>query len=197
MILLIDNYDSFVHNLARHIRLTGRETQVVRNDAITLDEIAALKAQAILISPGPCTPKEAGISNEVIRRFGPTIPLLGVCLEHQCIGEVYGGRTIRAPEPMHGMASAIKHDGSGIFEGLPSPLMGGRYHSLVTSLPENGPLRTTARTDDGIIMAVQHTSHPVYGVQFHPESILTESGLDLLQNFVNIAAAWHSVRKAA
>ncbi|MCD8571162.1 MAG: aminodeoxychorismate/anthranilate synthase component II [Alphaproteobacteria bacterium] len=197
MILLIDNYDSFVHNLARHIRLTGRETQVVRNDAITLDEIAALKAQAILISPGPCTPKEAGISNEVIRRFGPTIPLLGVCLGHQCIGEVYGGRTIRAPEPMHGMASAIKHDGSGIFEGLPSPLMGGRYHSLVTSLPENGPLRTTARTDDGIIMAVQHTSHPVYGVQFHPESILTESGLDLLQNFVNIAAAWHSVRKAA
>lgn len=197
MILLIDNYDSFVHNLARYIALTGHETRVVRNDALSLEEISALKPEALIVSPGPCTPAQAGLSNDIIRSFGPALPLLGVCLGHQCIGEVYGGRTIRAPEPMHGMASPLLHDNSGIFSGLPSPLQGGRYHSLITDLPPASPLRITARTEEGIIMAVQHTSHPVYGVQFHPESILTEHGLALLQNFVNIAAVWNAQKAAA
>lgn len=197
MILLIDNYDSFVHNLARHIALTGHETRVVRNDALTLDDIAALNPEAILISPGPCSPDEAGISRDVIRAFGPATPVLGVCLGHQCIGEVYGGKTVRASEPMHGMASAITHDGSGIFAGLPSPFQGGRYHSLIVELPATSPLRVTARTDDGTIMGVQHASYPVYGVQFHPESILTEHGLALLQNFVECAAQWNARKEAA
>lgn len=197
MILLIDNYDSFVHNLARHIALTGHETRVVRNDAVTIAEIGGLDPEAIVISPGPCTPAQAGISNDAIRIFGPSIPILGVCLGHQCIGEVYGGRTIRADEPMHGQASAIAHDGSGVFAGLPSPLQGGRYHSLMTDLPPSAPLRVTARAEDGIVMALQHAVYPVYGVQFHPESILTQHGLALLQNFTDIAAAWAARKEAA
>jgi anthranilate synthase/aminodeoxychorismate synthase-like glutamine amidotransferase len=197
MILLIDNYDSFVHNLARHIALTGQETRVVRNDAVSLPEIHALNPAAILISPGPCAPAQAGLSNEIIRTLGPSIPILGVCLGHQCIGEVYGGRTVRAPEPMHGQASAIRHDGTGLFHGLPGPLTGGRYHSLMTELPAESPLRITARTEDGIIMALEHAHHPVYGVQFHPESILTEGGLDLLKNFMTLAVAWNARKVAA
>ncbi len=193
MILLIDNYDSFVHNLARYIGMLGRERRVVRNDCVDLHDLAQNPPDAILLSPGPCTPHEAGACNEIIRRFGARIPILGVCLGHQCIGEVYGGQVIRAPEPVHGRASLIDHHAKGIFMGLPNPMHVGRYHSLVVHVPASSPLIITAQTEeDRIVMAFEHKSHPVYGVQFHPESCLTDHGIDLLRNFVVLADEWNS-----
>ncbi len=198
MILLIDNYDSFVHNLARHIGMLGRERRVVRNDEVDLNILASDPPDAIILSPGPCTPHEAGASNEIIRRLGNRIPILGVCLGHQCIGEVYGGQVIRAPEPVHGRASIVEHHAEDIFMGLPNPLKVGRYHSLIVHVPASAPLRVTAQTeDDRIVMAFRHKTHPVYGIQFHPESCLTEHGIDLLRNFVAVADAWNSERRSA
>jgi anthranilate synthase/aminodeoxychorismate synthase-like glutamine amidotransferase len=185
MILLIDNYDSFVHNLARYMRELGGEPVVRRNDRFTLEEIEANPPSHIIISPGPCTPREAGISNQVIRQMGPRIPILGVCLGHQCIGAAYGGDIIRAKRPMHGKTSPIHHEGEDVFRGLPRPFNATRYHSLAidaASLPAE--LRVTARAPDGEIMGVAHREFPVSGVQFHPESVLTEAGYDLLRNFL-------------
>ena len=186
MILLIDNYDSFVYNLARYVRELGEQPVVRRHDATTLEEIATLQPSHIIISPGPCTPGEAGISTDVVRRFGPTTPILGVCLGHQCIGAAYGAGIVRAGRPMHGKASQIHHDGSGLFAGLPNPFSAARYHSLVLSrsgLPDD--LRVTASAEDGEIMAVEHVRHPVIGLQFHPESVLTEYGYVLLDRFLH------------
>ena len=190
MILLIDNYDSFVYNLARYVRELGEETVVRRHDATSHDEIVALRPSHIIISPGPCTPREAGISTDVVRRFGATTPILGVCLGHQCIGAAYGAGIVRATRPMHGKASRIHHDGRGVFTGLPNPFTAGRYHSLVVSrasLPAD--LRVTASATDGEIMAIEHVRHPVLGVQFHPESVLTEYGYVLLDRFLHGAAS--------
>jgi anthranilate synthase/aminodeoxychorismate synthase-like glutamine amidotransferase len=186
VILLIDNYDSFVYNLARYVRELGEEALVRRHDAIGLKEIADLGPSHIILSPGPCTPVEAGISTEVVRQFGPTIPIFGVCLGHQCIGAAYGGRIVRAGRPMHGKVSRVAHDGSGIFAGLPSPFCATRYHSLVIA-PDDVPaaLRVTARSEDGEIMAVVHREHPTVGVQFHPESALTEYGYLMLDAFLH------------
>jgi anthranilate synthase/aminodeoxychorismate synthase-like glutamine amidotransferase len=186
MILLIDNYDSFVFNLARYVRELGEAPLVRRHDAVTSDEIAAMGPSHIIISPGPCSPREAGISTEVIRRFGGSTPILGVCLGHQCIGEAYGGRIVRAGRPMHGKTSLIRHSAEGIFQGLPNPLRATRYHSLAIA-PESLPssLHVTATAEDGEIMAVQHIRHPVTGVQFHPESVLTEYGYLMLDWFLH------------
>lgn len=188
MILLIDNYDSFVHNLARYLVELGAETEVVRNDALTVAQIAARQPQAIVISPGPCTPLEAGVSLEVVRQLGRTIPLLGVCLGHQAIAMALGGRVVRAPEPVHGRTSLVWHAGTPLFAGLASPFHATRYHSLLVerdTLPAE--LVPTAQTADGLIMALEHSAWPVYGVQFHPESILTEGGHRLLANFLRLA----------
>lgn len=188
MILLIDNYDSFVHNLARYLVELGVETEVVRNDALSVAQIAARAPQAIVISPGPCTPLEAGVSLDVVRRFGPTIPLLGVCLGHQAIAMALGGRVVRAPEPIHGRTSLVHHESTPLFAGLPNPFRATRYHSLIVereTLPAE--LIPTAATADGLIMALEHATWPVYGVQFHPESILTEGGHRLLANFLGLA----------
>jgi anthranilate synthase component 2 len=187
MILVIDNYDSFTYNLVQFLGELGAELKVVRNDQISLDEIRVLNPDQILVSPGPCTPAEAGISMAVIREFGPTIPVLGVCLGHQAIGAVYGGAVVRAPYLMHGKVSRIKHSGEGLFAGLPDPMTATRYHSLIVrreDLPTE--LEITAETDDGLIMAMKHRTFPVYGVQFHPESILTEGGKQLLRNFLEL-----------
>ena len=185
-VLVIDNYDSFVHNLARYVRELGREAVVHRNDALTLDQVAALAPSHIILSPGPCTPAEAGISNNIVRRFGPTTPILGVCLGHQCIGAAYGGEIVRAGRPQHGRTSPVAHDGSSLFAGLASPIWVARYHSLViarASLP--AVLRVTATSsDDGEIMAVEHREYPVVGVQFHPESAATEYGYAMLDRFL-------------
>ncbi|HEY7861610.1 MAG: anthranilate synthase component II [Gemmatimonadales bacterium] len=186
MILLLDNYDSFVYNLARYVRELGEEPVVVRNDAISLDQIDSLAPSHIIVSPGPCSPAEAGISVSVIRRFGPSIPTLGVCLGHQAIGSAYGAEIVRARRPMHGKTSRIHHDGEGLFADLPSPFTATRYHSLVIapdSLPSS--LRVTATSEDGEIMAVAHRTDPVVGVQFHPESALTENGYWLIDHFLH------------
>jgi anthranilate synthase component 2 len=187
MILLIDNYDSFVHNLARYVRELGEDAVVRRNDALTVDDVVRLAPSHLILSPGPCTPAEAGISTELVRRLGPTIPILGVCLGHQCIGAAYGGAIVRAGRPMHGKASPIVHDGTGLFATLPSPFWAARYHSLViapATLPAS--LRVTATAgDDGAIMSVVHREHPVVGVQFHPESALTEYGYAMLDHFLH------------
>lgn len=186
MILLIDNYDSFTYNLYHFLGELGANMRVVYNDKISLDEIAALHPEKIVISPGPCTPKEAGISCGAIKRFGEHIPILGVCLGHQSIGAAYGGRIIRAPSVMHGKLSSVSHDSKTIFRGLKNPFAAMRYHSLVIdpkTLP--GELLVSAQTDDGIIMAVRHRTFPVEGVQFHPESILAEEGKPLLKNFLD------------
>jgi len=193
MILVIDNYDSFVHNLARYLRELGWATEVVRNDAVDLDWIAARRPSHIVISPGPCTPHEAGISVALIERFGPTTPILGVCLGHQCIGQAFGGKVVRARRPMHGKTSLMRHDGAGIFAGLPNPLRATRYHSLVVAkegLPAD--LVVTAESDEGEIMALRHRCFPIVGLQFHPESVLTEHGYDLLRNFLGSAAGSRS-----
>lgn len=190
MIVLLDNYDSFVHNLARYVRELGGEPHVLRNDAVTTDDVAELTPTHIIISPGPCTPAEAGISVEVIRRLGPAVPVLGVCLGHQAIGAAYGGRVVRAREPMHGRTSPITHDGSGVLRGLPSPFRATRYHSLAlerTSLPAE--LLVNATSEDGDIMGVRHAEHPVHGVQFHPESVLTEHGHAIVRRFLEQGSA--------
>ena len=188
MILLIDNYDSFVHTLAGYVRALGAEAEVRRHDAVTLEEIAALAPSHLIVSPGPCGPAEAGLSVEAIRRFAPTTPVLGVCLGHQCIGAAYGADVGRASRPMHGRTSAVSHDGSGIFAGLPSPFRATRYHSLSVargSLPAE--LRVTATSDDdGEIMALAHRDLPVVGLQFHPESVLSEHGHELIRRFLAI-----------
>ncbi|MGZ8442917.1 MAG: anthranilate synthase component II [Candidatus Binatia bacterium] len=186
MILLIDNYDSFTYNLYHYLGELGAEMRVVYNDKISLDEIAALRPEKIVISPGPCTPKEAGISCDVIKRFGAQTPILGVCLGHQCIGAAYGGKIVRAPSIMHGKLSDVSHDAKTIFRGLKNPFAAMRYHSLVID-PQSLPaeLLVSARTGDGVIMAVRHRSFPVEGVQFHPESILAEEGKQLLKNFLD------------
>ncbi len=188
LILLIDNYDSFVFNLARYFCRLGQETHVVRNDAITPAQVSALAPSAIVISPGPRAPNEAGCSLEVVKEFAGTIPLLGVCLGHQAIAQAFGGNIVRAVEPMHGRASPVFHDGSPLFAGLENPFTAGRYHSLVaekSSLP--AALKVTAHTQDGAIMGLQHRDWAVYGVQFHPESVLTRQGYRLLKNFLEIA----------
>ena len=185
MLLVIDNYDSFTYNLVQYFGELGADPLVRRNDEITPDEIAALKPERIVISPGPCTPNEAGISCEVIRRFGPTIPLLGVCLGHQSIGQVYGGEVVRAGRLMHGKTSPILHHDTGVFAGLPNPFDATRYHSLLVRR-ETFPaaLEITAETAEGEIMGLRHREFPIHGVQFHPESILTLCGKRLLQNFL-------------
>jgi anthranilate synthase/aminodeoxychorismate synthase-like glutamine amidotransferase len=186
MILLIDNYDSFVHNLARYVRELGEEAVVMRNDALGLDDVARMAPSHIILSPGPCTPAEAGISTEIVRRFGASTPILGVCLGHQCIGAAYGGEIGRAGHPVHGRTSRLAHDGSSIFTGIPSPIRVARYHSLVLA-PQSVPaaLRVLATSaDDGEIMAVAHREHPVIGVQFHPESAATEYGYRMLDRFL-------------
>ncbi|HUA00548.1 MAG TPA: aminodeoxychorismate/anthranilate synthase component II [Candidatus Aquilonibacter sp.] len=187
MILLLDNYDSFTHNLAQYLGQMGQELLIRRNDQITLDEIAERKPERIVISPGPCTPKEAGISVPLIERFAGKIPILGVCLGHQSIGAAFGGRVIRAPKVMHGKTSQIRHDGETIFYGLPQDFEATRYHSLIVerkSLPQE--LEVSAETADGTIMGLRHRRMKVEGVQFHPESVLTEAGFRLLQNFLSL-----------
>ena len=188
MILLIDNYDSFVHNLSRYFGELGCETEVVRNDAIDVSAIREQCPQAIVLSPGPCTPRESGICMDVVREFGPDVPMLGVCLGHQTMAHALGADIIRAPLPMHGRTSAITHDGKGLFASLPHPLTAMRYHSLIVdeaTIPDE--LVVTARSEDGLIMAIQHLQWPMYGVQFHPESLLTQGGHQLLANFLSLA----------
>jgi len=187
MILVLDNYDSFTYNLVQYFGELGADLHVVRNDQISVDEIAKLGPDRIVVSPGPCTPHEAGISCEVIKNFGEKLPILGVCLGHQCIGEVYGGEVVRADRLMHGKTSPILHTGKGVFAGLPSPFEATRYHSLIVkrdTLPD--VLEITAETAEGEIMGLQHKTLPVHGVQFHPESILTTEGKRLLRNFLEL-----------
>ena len=189
MLLMIDNYDSFTYNLVQYLGELGADVRVVRNDAITLDEIGALAPDRIVISPGPCTPNEAGVCVPLIRRFAGSIPIFGVCLGHQAIGQAFGGTVIRARRVMHGKLSPITHRGEGVFAGLPSPFRATRYHSLAVergTLPRE--LEITAESDDGEIMGLRHRQHPVEGVQFHPEAILTEHGHDLLRNFLRLPA---------
>jgi anthranilate synthase/aminodeoxychorismate synthase-like glutamine amidotransferase len=186
MVLLIDNYDSFVYNLARYVRELGEAPLVRRNDAMTVDDILDLAPSHVIISPGPCSPVEAGISTDVVRRVGPSIPVLGVCLGHQCIGAAYGGEIVRAGRPMHGKTSRIRHRGTDLFTGLPNPFLASRYHSLVISPASVPPeLEVSATSEDGEIMAVKHATHPVFGVQFHPESVLTEHGYRMLDHFLH------------
>ena len=185
MILLIDNYDSFTYNLYQFLSELGADVRVERNDAVTIEEIEAMAPERNVISPGPCTPAEAGISTDVVRHFGPKLPVLGVCLGHQCIGVAYGADVSGAGEIVHGKTSAIHHDGKGVFAGLPEPLEGIRYHSLAidpATVPDE--LEVTARTDKGVIMGVRHRTDPVEGIQFHPESIMTQEGKALLKNFL-------------
>jgi anthranilate synthase/aminodeoxychorismate synthase-like glutamine amidotransferase len=188
MILVIDNYDSFVHNLARYIRQLGCPTEVVRNDCLTVEQVREINPQAVVVSPGPCTPNEAGISLALIGELHKEIPILGICLGHQAIVQALGGKVVVSHQPMHGRESQVVHWGSLMFAGIPSPFRAGRYHSLIAerdSLP--ACLRISARTDDFTIMAVEHVSLPVIGLQFHPESILTESGYRIIQNFLTVA----------
>jgi anthranilate synthase/aminodeoxychorismate synthase-like glutamine amidotransferase len=190
MLLVLDNYDSFTYNLVQYLGELGADLVVRRNDAITVDEVAELKPDAIVISPGPCAPSQAGISVPLIQRWGSTIPTLGVCLGHQAIGEAYGGKVVRASRVMHGKCSNVQHDGTGLFEGLPSPLPVMRYHSLIVereSLPDELEVVAVASDDPNEIHAVRHRTHPVWGVQFHPESILTTGGKSMLANFLAMA----------
>ena len=187
MILVIDNYDSFTYNLVQYLGELNVELQVHRNDEIQLDQIRELKPDRILISPGPCSPRESGLSNEIIRTYGPEIPLFGVCLGHQCIGHTFGGEVVVNYRMMHGKTSPIRHNGEDLFEGVPNPFLATRYHSLILkmdTLPDC--LEITAETDEGEIMGVRHRELPIWGVQFHPESILTESGRLIMQNFLKL-----------
>jgi anthranilate synthase/aminodeoxychorismate synthase-like glutamine amidotransferase len=186
VLLLIDNYDSFTWNLAQYFGELGAPPLVRRNDELTVDEIAALRPARIVISPGPGRPEAAGVSVEVIRRLGPTTPLLGVCLGHQAIGYAFGGAVVRAPQLMHGKTSAVLHDGKGVFKGLASPLTAGRYHSLVVQDPLPDTLEAAAHSDDGTLMALRHRTLPIHGVQFHPESVLTSHGHQMLRNFLEL-----------
>ena len=185
MILLIDNYDSFTYNIYQYLCELGADVRVVRNDEATVEEIADMKPEKIVVSPGPCTPEKAGVSNDVVQRLGSRVPTLGVCLGHQCVGYSYGGTVGPAGEIMHGKMSLIHHNGKGVLRGIPSPFEAIRYHSLAISpddLPEE--LEVTAWTDNGIVMGVKHRTHPVEGIQFHPESIMTRVGKDILRNFL-------------
>jgi anthranilate synthase component II len=190
MILVIDNYDSFTYNLVQYLGELGAEVVVRRNDAISVDEIDDLAPAAIVLSPGPCTPKEAGVTVDTIRRWGSSIPILGVCLGHQAIGEAYGGEVVRAERVMHGKTSQVCHDGTGIFAGLPSPMEVMRYHSLIverTSIPQSLEITAVSQNDPSEVHAVKHREHPVYGVQFHPESVMTPQGKALLGNFLELS----------
>lgn len=187
MVLVIDNYDSFTYNLVQYLGELGAELLVLRNDAAGVDELERLEPERIVISPGPCTPLEAGVSNDVVRRFTGKVPILGVCLGHQCIGHAFGGRVVRADRLMHGKTSMIHHNGRDIFAGVPEPFEATRYHSLIVAregLPEE--LEVTAWTDEGEIMGIRHREHPTFGVQFHPESILTACGMTILENFLRL-----------
>ncbi len=195
-VTLIDNYDSFTWNLVHYIGALGADVRVYRNDAITTAEVLAQAPDAIVLSPGPCTPREAGICLQLIEASAGRVPLFGVCLGHQAIGEAYGGEVVRAPEPVHGKLSDIHHEGVAVFRGIPSPFLATRYHSLVVaadSLPQE--LVVTARTTGGLIMGLAHRRHPVYGVQFHPESILSEHGHDVLKNFLDLASDFNEKRR--
>ena len=183
MILIIDNYDSFVHNIARYFTELDERVRVVRNDEV---KRADLKAKAIVISPGPCTPHEAGVSIDVVREWSGKVPILGVCLGHQVIGEVFGGKVVRAKQPMHGDFSAIRHTGKGVFKDLPQDFNAGRYHSLIVEDVEDTMLDVTAWSGENEIMGLQHRVHPTHGVQFHPESVMTEHGYDMLRNFLEV-----------
>lgn len=197
MILVLDNYDSFTYNLVQYLGELGEDILVKRNDAISVEEVGILAPEAVVVSPGPCTPAEAGISVPLIKRWGAEIPVLGVCLGHQSIGEAYGGKVIRASRVMHGKMSAVTHDGTGLFEDVPSPLNVMRYHSLVVervSLPDELQITAVAADDASEIHALQHRTHPVWGVQFHPESILTQSGRQILKNFLTMARSHSSAR---
>ncbi len=195
MILTIDNYDSFVYTLAGYVKRLGRETSVMRNDALSVEDVLDMKPEAIILSPGPSTPQKAGICIELTRQCGNTIPILGICLGHQAIGEAYGGLTVRSNQPMHGKSEAIEHESMGIFENIKSPIVAGRYHSLVTELPDNPDLAITAKSSNGDRMAMHHDNYPVDGLQFHPESVLTPWGLDLMKNFLHIADEWNQTDK--
>jgi len=185
MLVMIDNYDSFTYNLVQYFGELGAEIMVFRNDQVTVEEVEALAPDHIVVSPGPGDPDDGGVSNEIIRRLGQTTPVLGVCLGHQCIGHVYGGKVSRAPRLMHGKVSSVYHKERGIFTGMPSPFKATRYHSLIVEEPVPDCLEVTAFTRDGEIMALRHKEYPVIGLQFHPESILTEHGKRLLQNFLD------------
>jgi anthranilate synthase/aminodeoxychorismate synthase-like glutamine amidotransferase len=190
MLLVIDNYDSFTYNLVQYLGELGAEPMVRRNDAVTVDEIGELRPRAIVLSPGPCTPTEAGVTVPVVRRWGAEIPILGVCLGHQAIGEAYGGNVVRARRVMHGKTSRIEHDAAGLFAGLPTPLEVMRYHSLIVereSLPAELRILATSGDDPSEVQALRHERHPVWGVQFHPESVLTQHGKMLLRNFLDLA----------
>jgi anthranilate synthase component 2 len=196
-VVLVDNYDSFTWNLVHALGALGAEVEVHRNDAISVDEIEKKKPDAIVISPGPGTPQESGISIEVVQRLGSKMPIFGVCLGNQTIGEVYGGKVVRGPEPIHGKLSSIQHEGKTVFRGINGAFDATRYHSLVVerkSVPDE--LSVTAETDDGLVMGLSHKSHPVHGVQFHPESIASEHGQSILKNFLDLAAQWNAARRA-
>ena len=197
MLLMIDNYDSFTYNLVHYLGELGAKLAVHRNDAITIDEVRALDPDAIVLSPGPCTPNEAGICLDLIRELGAEVPILGVCLGHQSIGQAHGGVVRRANQLMHGKTSDVVHQGLGLFDGLPSPFRASRYHSLIVeraTLPAD--LCVTAETEDGVIMGLQHVRHPVHGVQFHPESIASEHGHALLRNFLRLARVFNEGQRA-
>ncbi|MBI3704012.1 MAG: aminodeoxychorismate/anthranilate synthase component II [Rhizobiales bacterium] len=195
MIVLIDNYDSFTFNLVHYLGGLGADVVVHRNDKVSAADVMALEPDAIVLSPGPCTPNEAGICLDLIAKASPSIPILGVCLGHQAIGQAFGGKVVRAPVPVHGKVSDIRHTGSGVFRGINGPLKATRYHSLVVNragLPS--ALTVNAETDDGLVMGLMHASLPVHGVQFHPESIASEHGHLMLKNFLDLAAAWNAQR---
>ena len=190
MIFVLDNYDSFTYNLVQYLGELGADVEVRRNDQVSVSEVEAMRPERIVISPGPCTPREAGISIELIRRMAGKAPILGVCLGHQAIGQAMGGRVVRAPVPMHGKVSRIRHSGASVFAGLANPFGATRYHSLIVDRAGLPPsLTVTAETEDGIIMGIAHRERPLHGVQFHPESIASEGGHDLLRNFLRLAAA--------
>ncbi|MEH3144314.1 MAG: aminodeoxychorismate/anthranilate synthase component II [Methylobacterium frigidaeris] len=198
MILVIDNYDSFVFNVVRYLEELGAAVAVARNDALDVDAIRARAPEAVVISPGPCSPEEAGVSLPAVRALSGTVPLLGVCLGHQCVGAAFGGRVERAHRPLHGQATPIRHGGEGVFAGLPSPMRVGRYHSLIVA-PQPGmehALAIDAVSPEGEVMALSHRRHPTWGIQFHPESVLTEHGHALFANFLALARRWHETREA-
>jgi anthranilate synthase/aminodeoxychorismate synthase-like glutamine amidotransferase len=198
MILLIDNYDSFTFNLVQFLGDLGASCVVRRNDTLTPEEALALRPEAIVLSPGPCTPNEAGICLDLVLAAAGRVPLLGVCLGHQAIGQAFGAQVVRAAEPMHGKTSAIRHDDSDVFAGLPDPFTATRYHSLIvqrSSLPDT--LAVTAATEDGVVMGLRHAAHPIFGVQFHPESIATSHGHEILKNFLTIADEYNAAHRAA
>lgn len=189
MVLVIDNYDSFTYNLVQYLGELGAQIEVRRNDEVTIEEIRRMAPDRIVISPGPCTPLEAGISNDVVKNFGPRVPLLGVCLGHQCIGHVFGGKVVRAPRLMHGKVSSIKHDGTGVFKGIPDLFEATRYHSLIVrrdTIPDCLRITAEAADDPAEVMGLAHRDYPIHGVQFHPESILTREGKRLLKNFLEM-----------